>query len=385
MYYLELITFIENLCFVFEFISKYLLNFLYLFTVLILLSIINWYKNIELTTMKNNFTYFYESDLDYFYIKKDNHKDYNHAPLDLPWPASDKMNSLVILYLEVCYTVLFIFLVVSVVLLETLINYSSGDQKKLFSKGIEEEIEESSYFNTYPSHFSPEEEHLIDMFVIIIPTIIVLQIIIPTLGYLYNEELLYFDSYISFDVNIIGNQWFWTYEYVIDVCATENITEWNSDYLYTEKDQILIVFDSVIKMDNVEKRLLDVDNPLVLPVNTNVLFSFTSRDVIHSWALPQMGIKVDCIPGRITHTVFSSFSTGIFYGQCSELCGPLHGFMPICVEVVSFDNFFIWVMIKYKNSLNDLGIYTDLIYTNEVFSVLNINNNNKTDLLSKLN
>jgi len=88
-------------------------------------------------------------------------------------------------------------------------------------------------------------------------------------------------------------------------------------------------------------RLLDVDNPLIVPVNTNILMSFTSRDVIHSWALPQMGIKVDCIPGRMTQTIFSSFALGVFYGQCSELCGPLHGFMPICVEVIPFDSFLI--------------------------------------------
>jgi len=135
---------------------------------------------------------------------------------------------------------------------------------------------------------------------------------------------------------------------------------------------MIISFDSVIKLENTDYRLLDVDYPLILPVQTNVLLSFTSRDVIHSWALPQMGIKVDCIPGRITHTIFSSFSKGIFFGQCSELCGPLHGFMPICVEVISFDHFFIWILLNYKSNLQDLGIYTDLIYSKEVFALLDL-------------
>ena len=105
-------------------------------------------------------------------------------------------------------------------------------------------------------------------------------------------------------------------------------------------------------------------------------FFFTARDVIHSWALPQMGIKVDCIPGRITHTIFSSFALGVFYGQCSEWCGPLHGFMPICVEVIPFNEFLIWILMKYKHSLHDLGVYTDVILTKKVFSLLGENCNN---------
>lgn len=314
----------------------------------------------------------------FYYIKPDNNLYYSHNFFDLPWPASEKMTSLVILYLEVSYTILFIFLVVSFVLLETILVYSSDDFKNSYNK-IEGE-ENSAFFHPYPIHFTPEEEHFIDMFVIFIPTWIVIQLILPTLGYLYNEEFLYYDTYVSFDVNVIGNQWFWTYEYVIDFCNTEHFTEWNNTYIAEEKEPIFIKFDSVIKTDNPVYRLLEVDNPLILPVNTNILFSFTSRDVIHSWALPQMGIKVDCIPGKITHTIFSSFSMGVFYGQCSELCGPLHGFMPICVELISFDNFFIWILIKYKGSLQDLGIYTDLIYTKEVFSLLNLNNSKEISL-----
>ena len=250
------------------------------------------------------------------YSKVLNSIDFNSTFFNLPLPASEKMNSLVILYLEVFYMTLFIFFVVSLVLLETILVYSSSQFNQ----------EDSLSFHVYPSHFTPEEEHFIDIFVICIPTLIVLQIIVPTLGYLYNEEMLYYDTYVSFDVNVIGNQWFWTYEYVIDLSSSERFLDWN-DSLLLDQDPIVIKFDSILKLDNAVYRLLDVDQSLILPVNTNVLFSFTSRDVIHSWALPQMGIKVDCIPGRITHTIFSSFSIGIFYGQCSELCGPLHGFM----------------------------------------------------------
>lgn len=177
---------------------------------------------------------------------------------------------------------------------------------------------------------------------------------------------------------VLINKWRWQstlpYEYIIDFCSTESFSEWNNNYISVEKEPIFLKFDSIIKLENSMNRLLDVDNPLILPVNTNILFSFTSRDVIHSWALPQMGIKVDCIPGRITHTIFNSFALGVFYGQCSELCGPLHGFMPICVEIIPFKEFFIWILIKYKYYLHDLGIYTDIIFSKEVFSLLGFTN-----------
>lgn len=92
-----------------------------------------------------------------------------------------------------------------------------------------------------------------------------------------------------------------------------------------------------------------------------------------------MGIKVDCIPGKITHTIFSSFAMGVFYGQCSELCGPLHGFMPICVEIISYKEFLIWSLLKYKYCLHDLGIYSDLILTKEVFSLIGFNDNKEIE------
>lgn len=310
-----------------------------------------------------NYTVIFDKDL-----------GFNNNLLNLPLPASERMNSLVILYLEISYITLFIFFIVSFVLLETILVHSSSEWNSLFMSKNKLENDMSLSFHAYPVHFSPEEEHFIDIFVICIPTLIILQIIVPTLGYLYNEEMLYYDTYVSFDVNVIGNQWYWSYEYVIDFCETEHFHLWNSDFLFDEKEPILIKFDSVIKYENSLNRLLDVDNPLILPVNTNILFSFTSRDVIHSWALPQMGIKVDCIPGRITHTLFSSFAMGVFYGQCSELCGPLHGFMPICVEIIPFKEFLVWILMKYKYYLHDLGIYTDLIFTKEVFSLLGSNN-----------
>lgn len=303
--------------------------------------------------------------------------------LFLPFPASEKMNSLVILYMEVTYTAIFILCLILFIFIEIYILYLTSTSNIYYEQQYEKHKDnpflQNEILNATPAFQTPEGEHLADIVVIFIPTLIILQIMIPTLGYLYNEEMLYYDTYISFDVNIIGNQWFWTYEYVIDLYSEDNYSSWIIFNNQIETYPINFSFDSVIDLNTYNKRLLDVDNSLILPVNTNILFSFTSRDVIHSWALPQMGIKVDCIPGRITHTIFSSFALGVFYGQCSELCGPLHGFMPICVEVITFDDFIIWALIKYKITQAEVGTYTDLILCNKVFQLFDFD----TEIINK--
>lgn len=93
-------------------------------------------------------------------------------------------------------------------------------------------------------------------------------------------------------------------------------------------------------------RLLQVDNPIVLPVNTHVRVLITSADVLHSWAVPSFGVKVDACPGRLNQTTIFINRVGFFYGQCSELCGTNHGFMPIAVEVVELPAYVQWLESK---------------------------------------
>lgn len=90
-------------------------------------------------------------------------------------------------------------------------------------------------------------------------------------------------------------------------------------------------------------RLLEVDNRLILPIDTHVRILVTSADVIHSLALPSLGVKIDCIPGRLNQTSFLMKREGVYYGQCSELCGIMHGFMPIVVEGVSLEKYLVWL------------------------------------------
>jgi len=126
-------------------------------------------------------------------------------------------------------------------------------------------------------------------------------------------------------LKIIGYQWYWNYEY----------------------PEHGIRFDSYMKqpedLEPGEPRLLAVDNPVYVPVGADVRLQLTGGDVIHSWAMPAFGVKQDTVPGRLNETWFRAEKAGTYYGQCSELCGRLHGFMPIQVEVVSQEAFDAWL------------------------------------------
>jgi cytochrome c oxidase subunit 2 len=168
----------------------------------------------------------------------------------------------------------------------------------------------------------------------ITPSIILMTIAVPSFALLYSmDEVI--DPAVT--LKVIGHQWYWTYEY--------------SDY--ADKNGNAIVFDSyMIAEDDLEKgqlRLLEVDNRVILPSNTHLRILVTGADVIHSWALPSLGIKMDACPGRLNQV--SSFITreGIFYGQCSEICGVNHGFMPIVVESVPVEKYINWVASQLGN------------------------------------
>jgi heme/copper-type cytochrome/quinol oxidase subunit 2 len=137
-------------------------------------------------------------------------------------------------------------------------------------------------------------------------------------------------------LKVIGHQWYWSYEY--------------SDYNTSEEDTIN--FDSyMIAEDDLELgqlRLLEVDNRVVLPINTHIRVLITSTDVIHAWAVPSLGVKCDAYPGRLNQINTFIKREGVFHGQCSELCGVNHGFMPIVVEAVSLTDYVSWVSSKME-------------------------------------
>lgn len=128
-------------------------------------------------------------------------------------------------------------------------------------------------------------------------------------------------------VKVVGHQWYWSYEY--------------SDY--ATQDGTSINFDSYMipegELETGDFRLLEVDNRLVVPVDTHVRVIVTAADVLHSWAVPSLGVKMDAVPGRLNQTSFLAYREGVFYGQCSEICGANHAFMPIVVEAVPVENY----------------------------------------------
>lgn len=188
----------------------------------------------------------------------------------------------------------------------------------------------NSRANPHPSH--THHNTTVEVLWTVVPIIILVILAIPSFRLLYAQYDL---PKPDLTVKAIGNQWFWSYEYA---------------------DQEGVAFDSFMLSDaDIEKRkaggellprLLAVDNEVVVPVNAVVHVIVTSRDVIHNWTVQSFGSKVDAVPGRATSTWFKAREKGIYYGQCSELCGKDHAFMPIAVRVVDKPVFDQWVALR---------------------------------------
>ncbi len=168
----------------------------------------------------------------------------------------------------------------------------------------------------------------------VIPVVILVVIAIPSFKLLYYSDVI---PKADMTIKATGHQWYWSYEY--------------SDHGKFSFDSN-IVSDADLKEG--QPRLLTVDNRIVVPVDTVVRVQVTASDVLHSWAMPAFGVKIDAVPGRLNETWFGPVKQeGVFYGQCSELCGGKHGFMPIAVEVVSKAKFDAWVEKAKKDFAAD--------------------------------
>nr|QQV69862.1 cytochrome c oxidase subunit II [Opisthoteuthis sp. JN-2021] len=160
----------------------------------------------------------------------------------------------------------------------------------------------------------------------IIPSLILLFLALPSLRLLYlldetNNPLL--------SIKVMGHQWYWSYEY--------------SDFINIEFDSYMTPTQDLI-LGNY--RLLETDHHLIVPMKTNIRMIISSADVIHSWTVPSLGIKIDAIPGRLNQLMIYPSRPGIFYGQCSEICGANHSFMPISLEVINMNSFISWLSNK---------------------------------------
>ena len=178
------------------------------------------------------------------------------------------------------------------------------------------------------SHKYMNHGTLIELIWTITPALILILIAFPSFKLLYiMDEVLS----PTLTIKVVGHQWYWSYEYSDFITESGESIDFDS-YMIPESDLELGQF-----------RLLDVDNKLVVPVDCHIRLIVTGADVIHSFAVPSLGLKLDCVPGRLNQVSFLSERTGTFYGQCSEICGVWHGFMPIAVEAVSSNEFLIWL------------------------------------------
>ncbi|WP_213285572.1 cytochrome c oxidase subunit II [Bradyrhizobium sp. sGM-13] len=174
---------------------------------------------------------------------------------------------------------------------------------------------------------------LIEVAWTLIPVLILVGIAVPSFRLLFQQLDV---PKADLTVKVTGKQWYWSYAY---------------------PDNGKFEFDSLMAQDK-QPRLLGVDNEMVVPVNKVIRVQTTGADVIHAFAVPSFGIKIDSIPGRLNETWFKATKTGMYYGQCSELCGKDHAFMPIAVKVVSDQEFAEWVeAAKKKYATNPANTY----------------------------
>nr|YP_010700065.1 cytochrome c oxidase subunit II [Setora sinensis]WCH63211.1 cytochrome c oxidase subunit 2 [Setora sinensis] len=176
------------------------------------------------------------------------------------------------------------------------------------------------FFNKFINRFLLEGQY-IELIWTILPAITLIFIAFPSLRLLYlldeiNNPLITLKS--------IGHQWYWSYEY--------------SDFKNIQFDSYMIQSKELNNF-----RLLDVDNRIILPMNNQIRILITATDVIHSWTIPSLGVKVDANPGRLNQSNFFINRPGLFFGQCSEICGTNHSFMPIVIESINIKNFINWI------------------------------------------
>ena len=178
-----------------------------------------------------------------------------------------------------------------------------------------------------PVEFNRRHSHnvLLEVLWTLVPLVIVGFLTVSNVKLIKYEQQL---PEADLVVKAIGYQWYWVYSYPENNISFESFMKPDSE------------------LEGGELRLLEVDNRVVVPIGKTILLQSTSADVIHSWAVPALGIKVDAVPGRLNEVWFSVKKPGIYYGQCSELCGRLHGFMPIVVEAVTQEEFDAWIAQK---------------------------------------
>lgn len=222
--------------------------------------------------------------------------------LDTQAPATDMMANMISFHNLLLWIIGLVVLFVGVLLLIVIFKFNSKT-------------------NPIPAKFT--HHTLIEVIWTVVPIMILVVIAIPSFDLLYKQRVI---PEPDFTIKVTGNQWYWSYEY--------------PDHGDLSFDSVLIPED---ELKEGQPRLLAVDNEIIVPVNKTVRLIVTASDVLHAWTIPSFGVKIDAVPGRLNEAWFKANREGIYYGQCSELCGKDHAFMPIAVRVVSDEEFAKWL------------------------------------------
>lgn len=264
-------------------------------------------------------------------------------------PASIYLEDIIDLHHDVLVFLILIFFFVLVLLIRVYFLYNFDFQYFKKNKNIKKiSLIKNNLLNfkiKIPKQNKLKDNYLLEVSWTIIPSIILIIMGIPSLALLYSmDEIL--DPFLT--LKVIGHQWYWSYEY---------------GDVFNQNDTECFSFDSyMIQSDELKEgffRLLEVDNPVLLPEKSNIRLIVSSADVLHSWAIPSFGIKLDAVPGRLNQIFLNIKRPGTFYGQCSELCGIYHGFMPIAIHVYKLEIFLVHLILKYP----EIGLHNE-IYNN---------------------
>lgn len=224
-------------------------------------------------------------------------------------PASPVAEAIIFFHNDLCFFFILVFVFVLWIILRILFHFLNR--------------------NLYSAEFS--HGSVIEIVWTLVPTFILILISLPSFALLYSiDELV--DP--SLTVKVLGNQWFWSYEY----------SDFQKDFNANISFDSYIVAESDLAKGSF--RLLEVDNRLVLPLYAHIRVLVSAMDVLHSWSIPSLGVKIDAVPGRLNQVSLFVKREGVFFGQCTEICGVNHGMIPVVVEVVSVERFVSWL---YKN------------------------------------
>ena len=254
-----------------------------------------------------------------------------------PWqlsfqdPATPTMEGIINFHNDLMFFVVFISIFVSWLLLKCL-QYFVVSEKEIKVTNAKERLNSMSFYSKGVYHHT-----LIEIVWTIVPALILAIIAVPSFALLYSMEELVEPT---LSVKVTGHQWYWCYEY--STFKNPDVAE----HIEGKKFESYMI--PVEDLEEGNLRLLEVDQRFLLPIQTHIQVCVTAADVLHCWAVPSLGVKIDACPGRLNHTNLFIKREGIFYGQCSEICGVNHGFMPIVVEGVSIYNFL------YRSYINNL-------------------------------